>query len=257
MANTQISTMLATTAVLALAACGGGGSTPVEISPERIFSDGAGVARGVATDGDTVLIISDEIGFFVDSLQTEGVSSGPSSLPSDFAIVQTLTTNANIRQGAINSGSLVANVTIVEDLSGKTFSTILEIPGLNTLFASRGDAYRAAPAGSFTYNGTFVTGLRNINPQLEYGSFSLNTNFNNQTFTINGFNSFDTLSGSGVVNTSTGELASNTLTMNTSGTNRSASLYGSLHGNSAESVSGVFHSNEASPVYVGTFIGSR
>lgn len=243
-----------------LAACGGGGSsnTQVEISPERLFLDGAGVARGVAVDGSSVLIMIDDVAGFVDFIQTNGIDNSTSGLaPSNFNVVQSLSTNANLRQGAINSGSIVGNVIIVEDLGGQAFNALIEIPGQEIMIFTRGSKFGSAPSGSFTYSGTFVTGLRSVTPEIEYGSFALTANFNNKTFSINASNAFDTLSGSGSVNTSNGELASNSLVMNTSGTSRTASLYGSLHGNNAESVSGMFHSNEASPVYAGTFVGSR
>lgn len=257
MANTKLSTILATTAVLALTACGGGSSgVPIEIRPERIFSDGGGVASGKTTNGSSFVYIIDDVGEFVDFVQTNNTTGEGLDL-NTFGIVQILPTNANVRQGAANNGSLVGNITVVDDLGGRADIRIFEFPNTNIIFATVGDKFVSSPIGSLTYNGTFITGYRDINPLIEYGSFTLNANFTNKTFFINGSNDYDTLSGSGTMNIATGTLSSNTLTMNTSGTGRAASLYGNLHGNNAESVSGMFHSNSASQYYIGAFVGSR
>ena len=114
------------------------------------------------------------------------------------------------------------------------------------------------PTGTFQYQGTMATALRNVNnPQPQLGTFTLNANFSNSSFTINGNTLSDSISGSGVLNNTSGTLNSNSLSMVTSGTNRTATLYGQFHGDAAGSVSGAFHSNEANPRFGGFIVGSR
>ena len=265
MTKTKMNTLLATTAVLALSACGGSGdgsatNPTVSFTAVKAFSDVAGVARGVASDGSRSVVISPDIAEVVSSANSTTQQQIDGINASDFPIVQELSTNANLREGALSFDAfpgVVMNVLAIEDLGSDSAVVLLSIPTYGNAVIASGTPLTNIPSGNFTYSGTLGTGFRSVNPQIEYGSFLLTANFNNGTFTFDGSSLSDELSGSGNVNLVNGDLSSNNITMITSGTNRTASMYGQFHGNGATGVSGVFHSNEASPVYSGAFVGSR
>lgn len=263
MENTRISTMLATTAALALAACGGG-SSAVSNNPtttfnvERVFSDNAGVARAVSSNGVQGYVIMPDVGLLVQTSNEVSAEDLTSIQVSDFPIFQVLNSNAYLRQGAITVDGVVINVTAVEDLGGFAEAAFMEVPGyLNALIVA-GTQPTNLPSGTFQYQGTMGTALRYVNdPQPQLGDFTLIANFSTATFNVNGSTLSDTLTGSGVINNLNGTINANNLFITTSGTLRSATMYGQFHGNAASSVSGVFHSNEADPFYAGFIVGSR
>ncbi|MFU8864640.1 MAG: hypothetical protein ACNA7O_12060 [Rhodobacterales bacterium] len=254
---------LALPAVSLLAACGGSSTsssgsitTPpptVTYTTLRAFSDGAGVGRGVASDGtETVFIAPDIAEVVAIANQNDPVSDIQFS---DFAVVDTRPT-AVIRQGTITIEGQVANVTIIADNGGEAGLIYLDIPGYGDAVFAAGSAFGTAPNGSFTYNGVHVVADRFFGGS-EDGTFSLTADFNNQTFSYNGSTLSSSLSGSGTIDTVNGRFSSNTLSSNVGSDTGTASMYGQLHGNSAQSVSGVFHTNESDPFYAGAFVGSR
>lgn len=262
MANTTISTILATTAALALTACGGGSSgvsnnPTVNFTTVKQFSDGGGVATGVRSDGARSVFLAPEIADVVAAANSVTQNDIDGIVSSDFPIVQQLGTNANIRQGAMTIQGTVVNVTIFEDLGGNSEIELQEIPNFGNQLLAKGTPLGTIPSGTFVYNGTLGTGFRSVNPQIEFGSFSMSANFNAGTFTFNGSTLSDTLAGNGFVNVTNGSLASSNLNLTTSGTQRTATMYGNFHGGTAQGVSGIFHSNEASPLFSGGFVGSR
>ena len=247
-------TLLALPAVVLLAACGGGGDglATANFTTLKAFSDGAGVARGVASDGTQMVVIGPDIAEVVASAN----QNDPADLQfSDFAIVDTRPT-AVIRQGTATVDGQVANITIVEDKGGEAGLIYMEIPGGGDAVFATGSAFGAAPNGSYTYNGVHIIGDRVFGDQQD-GTFSLTADFNNQTFSYNGSTVSSSLSGSGTIDTVNGRFSSNTLNSNVDGDTAFATMYGQLHGDSAQSVSGVFHTNESDPSYAGAFVGSR
>ena len=248
--------LLALPAVALLAACGGGGGGDVSASANfttlRAFSDGAGVGRGVASDGTEAVFIAPDIAEVVAISNQDN----PVDLQfSDFAIVDTRPT-AVIRQGTVTVDGQVANVTIVEDNGGEAGLIYLEIPGYGDAVFATGSAFGAAPNGSFTYNGVHIIADRFFGDQQD-GTFSLTADFNSRTFTYNGSTISSSLSGSGSIDIVNGRFSSNALNSNVGGDTNTASMYGQLHGDSAQSVSGVFHTNESDPFNAGAFVGSR
>lgn len=254
--------MLATTAVLALAACGGGSSSvsnnpTANFTTIKQFSDGGGVATGVFSDGARSVLIAPGIVDVVAAANSTTQDDIDGIDFSDFPIVQQLGTNANIRQGAMTIEGIVVNNTIIEDLGGNSNIALQEIPNFGNQLIATGTSLGTIPSGSFVYNGTLGTGFRSLNPQIQFGSFSMSANFNAGTFNFNGSTLSDTLSGNGFINVTNGSLASGNLNLTTSGTQRTATMYGNFHGGTAQGVSGIFHSNEANPVFSGGFVGSR
>ena len=223
----------------------------------QVFGDRAGVARGTGNDGSQALIITPEVTAVVANASTVTASQIDDIQISDFPIVRRLETNANLRSGAITTDGITFNVLAVEDLGGEAGIILAEVPNVANIVMVAGSQYGAAPSGTFTYNGTMAMGRRKINASPEYGSFSMSADFSNQTFTYNGTTTSNSVAGSGVLDTTNGRFATNSLVINTGRVSRTGSMYGQTHGSSAQSVSGVFHTNETEPLYSGAFVGSR
>lgn len=247
-------------AVGTLAACGGS-STGSITSPTasfttlRAFSDGAGVGRGVASDGTETVFIAPDIAAVVASANQSSGTPIENIQFSDFSVVQTLPT-AVVREGTVTIEGEVANVVIVEDNGGEAGLVYVVFPGVADAVFASGSALGTAPNGTFTYNGVQVISDRFFGGA-EDGTFTLTADFTNRTFTYNGSTLSSTLTGSGTIDTANGRFASSNLSSTVGSDIGTASMYGQLHGSSAQSVSGVFHTNEADPFYAGAFVGSR
>lgn len=254
----KVKVALVAPAFALLAACGGGSTSVVpsaSFTTLRAFSDGAGVARGVATDGTETVFIAPDIAAVVAAANQ---SSGTEVLDiqfSDFPVVQTLPT-AVVRSGTLTVEGEVANVLIVEDNGGEAGLVYVEFPGYADAVFASGSAYGAAPGGEFTYSGAHIIADR-IFGGAEVGDFTLTANFTNGSFSYSGVTANTSLTGSGGIDVANGRFASAGMTSTAFGATSSASMYGQLHGSSAQSVSGVFHTNEANPLYAGAFVGSR
>lgn len=265
-------TLWALPAVGLLAACGGSSTsvTPTaSFTTLNAFSDGAGVGRGVASDGTEAVFIAPAIAEVVATANKTADTPVDDIQFSDFAVVQTLPT-AVVREGTITLEGQVANVLIVEDNGGEAGVIYLEFPGLaNAVFAT-GSAFGTAPNGEFTYNGVHIVGERGLGKRIDKGNFTLTADFNNKTFDYTGTTGISmqsgngtittvnsSLKGSGTIDTANGRFTSSNLSSNVYGSTNTASMYGQLHGTSSESVSGVFHTNESDPTYAGAFVGSR
>jgi len=245
-------------ALLALSGClgGGGGSSTPAFSTLRAFSDGAGVAAGT-DDGLRFIVITPDVAGVVSSLNNDS-SDSLDSRASDFPIVQVLSTNANLRQGALTVNGIAANMTIIQDLGGDAALALIEAPTLPAQIGfAFGQPLTGTPVGTHTYNGTMTMGVRGLIGGQQIGSFSMGADFSANTYTFTGTTANNSLSGSGVIDAQAGTFSSNNLTAVTTGTTRSATMHGQLHGNGATSVSGVFHTNESSPTHAGGFVGSR
>lgn len=258
----KLKASLAVCSVALLAACGGGSSgtsnnPTLSLSTVRVFSDNAGVARGTDNAGNTIVLLAPDIAATVSAANSPSQQSITDAEVSDFPIVQVLNTSANLRRGAMTVDGVAVNVDVIEDLGGEAAVIIYDIPGYANAVMTFGTPNGSVPSGTYQYTGTLGTGVRSTNPQIEFGSFTLNANFTNQSFSITGSTLSDTLSGNGLIDNSAGTLSSSNITMVTSGTNRTATLYGNFHGTSAQSVSGAFHTNEQNPVFAGAFVGSR
>lgn len=263
----SIKKLTAIPVLLSLSACGGGGSgggggggnsDPVaSFSTLKVFSDGSGVGSGVAEDGSRLVFIAPEIAAFVAEGNDLNAQDVPDLNISDFPVVQSLPTNANLREGTITENGVVFNVTFVEDLGGEGGLALLEIPNSASVGLATGSALTGNPIGSQTYSGTMTMGVRGATSNQEFGSFIMAADFDADTYAFDGATASNSLSGNGVIDIETGTFSSNGLNATTNGTNRTATMYGQLHGNDAESVSGVFHTNESNADYGGGFVGSR
>ena len=247
-----------------LTACGGSTtsvSETAQFTTLKQFSDSAGVARGVYADGtETVFIASNVAGIVTAANKSVGTTVGAtttyrSTAFSGVPVTQRLS-SAVVRRGTVVLEGQTANVLIVQENNGQAGLVYMAAPSGDILTAS-GTAFGAAPNGVFTYNGTHIIAERSLGGGAQDGTFSLQANFNNKTFSYNGKTTSTALTGSGTIDTVRGRISSNNLSSNVNGVTSTATLYGQLHGTVAQSTSGVFHTNEADPNYAGAFVGSR
>jgi len=255
--------MLSMAAFFALSGClgGGGGSSSAvaTVSVVSTFADGAGVSTGVANSEDgnlPVIIMAPEIVAVTNALNSDTDDDSDELDFDSLPIVQVLASGANCRQGTVTFDGQTVNAIAIDDRGDEAFLFGFESNGVAAAIAI-GTPLTGTPVGTQTYTGTLTMGVRGALALQELGSFTMGANFSTNTFTFNGTTTSNSLNGSGVIDTGNGTFASNNLTAVTNGTNRTATMFGNLHGNAATSVSGLFHTNEATPTHAGGFVGSR
>lgn len=249
-------------AILAVSACsgGGGGSNTISEAPAsvvRVFSDGSGVARGQnVNSGAKLLFVGPDIAQLVSD-----VNDGPApDAPELFGNIEPVGSapGGGIRQeGAISVGSVAANVTAVTNPDDTAGIFYFDDPNASSLVVASGSDHQSLPEGSFTYSGTLATGLRSTDPMIEYGTFTMDADFANQTFEFDGQTASDTLDAVGVIDVEDGQFSASNVQFVTSGTQRGGRLYGNVHGANGDAVSGVAHSGESSPVYGAAFVSTN
>ncbi len=255
--------------VAALSACGGGGGGSQQAVEENSskaevlvsLSDSQGVAR--ITDNDSVgLIYFPEISNFVSSYNSSSDNNNSSDIaslnPSSFPVIST-TTSTETRRGTFTIDGSSINVTALKNnKTSNAYGIYLELPGYADGYIMSGDSVSQIPvSGNQIFAGAFTQNARSVIAPGAIGSFSLNVNFSQRTFSLNASAASTSLSGSGVINISNGLFATSNATFSRNGVNYPATIYGNLVGSGASSVIGVFYTNDTSPDYAGTFLGSR
>ncbi len=241
-----------------LSGCGAGlqtSSNPFYVV--STFSDSGGVFQGVdSATGNVAVGISPDVVEVV-----KGANSSPSEGvtgidPSTFSL---MSSNAlgNVRQGTMTAGGITASLKILTNPSESVDLVFMSFPGVDHILMTKGSKLVGYPSGTFNYLGQVGTGRRQVGVAPEIGSFSLTANFNAGTYTYEGYTTNTSLTGSGVIDNTSGKIAGNSFTMTTPSRTYSASMYGNFHGNSAADVAGVFHTNDTNPDYAGGFVGSR
>ena len=239
-----------------LAACGGatGGGGAVSFTAVKVFSDNAGVARGVSSGGGELVYIAPNIVADVAASNASGASSSVDV--SQYPIVSQAS-GYNLRQGVMTLGSTSFNVVVAEKIgSGDASIAYLYNNSSDAIATISGNPFSSAPSGSHTYSGLYFAGARNSNFS-ETGTMSLTANFSSNTFTINNASGSTSLTGSGFIDSANGRISSGTLTFNSPSSTYTASTVGNLSGSGATEVKGVFYTNDANPDYAGAFAGSR
>lgn len=269
MRNT-IKVILATASVALLAACGGGGGgssqqATEESKPNAVvlvsLSNSQGVARFTSNDS-VGLIYFPQISAFVSGFNTADQNNDSSTIanlnPSSFPIIST-TATTETRRGTLTADGSTINVTALKNnLTNNAFGIYLEMPNDADGYVMAGDSVSQIPVnGAAVFSGAFTQNARSVIAPGEVGSFSLNVNYAQRTFSINASTNATSFVGSGVIDLSNGLFATSTANFSRNGVNYPASLYGNLVGNGASSVVGVFYTNDTSPDYAGTFFGSK
>ena len=244
---------------LALAGCGGGGGggnvNTVSAAPLKVFSDDAGVVKATdSSDNQVLYYLGPDATDFAAGVESGG-DAGDARF-SDFPQTST-TTYAKLRSGTFSVGSTTANVTVFEDNAGDAGIFYFEIPSVANFVMTTGEPLGTLPTTQLSYKGTFLAARRGVFSSNEAGTFTMTADFPNDVLSINGSTTNFALAGSNVSIANDGSFASTSTTFTTGGNNSAATLYGSFHGTSGGSVSGVFHTNESNPTYAGAFAGAQ
>lgn len=240
--------------ILALTVSGCGGSTTGTTSFQTmtVFSDDAGVAKGTRTDGRRMYYMAPNIVTDVAVSNESGPS--PSNLDiSSFPIVQR-EQGYNLRQGAIDG----FNVIIAEKIgSDKASIASLYDNSTNALAVSTG-ALTGNPTGTQTYRGLYVVGQRATN-WAETGSVTLEANFDSGSFSINASSDDTTLSGSGFVEVSSGQVSASNLQFTLDSGSYSATTLGLIGGADGSEIVGLWYTNDSDrdPDFAGGFATTK
>ena len=253
--------LVAVSVLAVLAACGGDGggansTLDANASTVRVFGDDSGIMRVVREDGSQGLFMISDVAEQVSLFNSNDAESDFNDT-TDLSSSGTVVGGATQLEGASTIGNLAGNITALEHPDGVARIVYLEVPNYTAIAGAAGNPVGSLPSGSFTYQGTLATGLRTQDPQLEYGTFTMDADFNAQTFDFNGQTASDTLQATGAIDVADGQFTSSNVLFVTSGTQRGGRLYGSIHGPNGETVSGLAHSNESSPVYGAAFVSTN
>ena len=239
-----------------VSSCGGGsGGTTATLSATAltVFNDGAGVGRVVNSSGSEFVYIAPNIVADVNAVNN---SDSVTSVDVTLYPIVSQSNGYNLRQGTLTSDGFTANVIVAEKIGAGNASIAYIYDSTNDALAAGGGSYSNAPSGSHSYNGLYVAGGR-YSSFAEIGSLSMNANFSNNTFSINGISSNSSLTGSGFIDPSNGRISGANLTFTRSGSSYGATTMGNLTGDGATDVSGVFYTNDTNPDYAGAYAGSR
>lgn len=268
MTKTKFNTLLATTAVLALSACGGSGdgtaANPTQPPPTttlKSYNDGSGVITGRLRTGENFSLATTnlETGLRVangtlDLVEVDGFEDGK------FYFVR--------REGISNSGDELVIETFGEilNLSGSEYTALsLVIVNDELGILSAGTPTVNLPTGTYVYSGT--SSVAGINGDGD-GTFAMNVNFNTNKADIAAsipentglrdnpayFFGADNIS----INSSSGSFSSSSAKIGLAGTSgNDASVHGYFAGSSAQGVHGIVYENGSTAQYTGGFYGSR
>ena len=241
-----------------LTGCGGGGGSPdVSYKAVRVFSDGSGVAIGTQDDNSKGLLLAPEIASLI-SLSAE--SDGNDDLDielEDFPIVGTTATSV-IRQGAVSSDGVTQNLLIYEAGNGEDGFALITMPeyGLE-YYLTGGEVLANVPSGTFVYRGDQIVRSYSGSGLDQSGTLQINANFDDGTFTYTGQTSTTSMNGTGILEAAQGRFTDTDASLTVGSRSYETTIHGLLHGDGAASAAGVFHSNEATPLYGGAFVAER
>ena len=244
-----------------LTACGGsgGGVGVIVNSAEAVkgFSDDFGLIQlknaGIKNGGYGYVLIESPA-MFINALDGDVAientwNTRPVSRNSGYAAVRE---NAFIESGISVNAAEYRDYTEISAIRYGRYSD-----GSLWMLQTIGDNYGSAPIGSLRYKGTLVMFDRNTNFSRQEGLVTVNVNFSDRAFDLNGETAAYSISGSGYVDTNFGTLSSSNSTVRVSGVNKNASINGSLHGTNASGVSGVIYTSGSTPRYTGAFAGAK
>lgn len=249
-----------------LSACGGGGggggtsATLNGLTTLNTFSDGHGILR-VRDDDSNVVAMVPNIGTIsgtVPATTTETVSVTALGVDTNgWGRYYSMTATVN--------GVAVSTAAWLDSTSNALmlYSHFQSNPAL---VAAGGPALSNIPSGSYVYRGVNVFGTRASGGgwASDAGTFTMSVNFDTGITDIvastpsNGGSPTSSLVHTNIpINLTAGTFQSSTATLSIGGATQSASVYGSFHGSGATGVSGIYHDNNSTPVYAGSFAGHR
>lgn len=263
--------------LMMLAACGGGGGgsgggveLQIRTTTLDVFDDLAGVAEyDLNAKGEHLNAEGEqERGYFISPqiVAIANEANGSSFINDDddevITNIQNLNNGTVLYEGYDDSDDetiLFTQITTDDESTGVEQHVYNSISG--SFFVSFGARFGSVPAGVHMYSGTQLSSARIGVSESAYGPFTLTADFSSERYSYNGTSAGTreqhSLSGSGDINIVNGSFYSDNMVFHDGRLNRTATQYGHLHGDQAETVSGLFHTNEANPVYGGGFVGSR
>ena len=236
-----------------LTACGGSGSGVISAIPIAGFSDDFGLIQLKTNTANSYVLVQEPANFIetFDGSQTGGVywKSQP--------VVRTVDW-AQVKETSYITNNFTINASEYSDISDISAIRYMRFADGSLLaLQSLGDAYGSAPEGSFRYKGNLLMFDRNTNFSRSSGTVTVNVDFSDKSFDLNGDTPSYTVSGTGYVDTNFGTLSSSTSTVRVFGVNKNASIKGSLHGTGADGVSGLIYTGGSTPRYTGAFAGAK
>lgn len=240
-------------AVLSLSACGGGETSSVSFQTLTIFTDNAGIASGKGSDGTRMYYMAPNI--VADVAGSNASDSSPNQVDvSSFPIISR-EQGYNLRQGAIDG----VNIVIAEKIGTDKASIAYLYDNYQDALAVGTAPLVGTPSGSHTYNGLYVVGQRGTG-WAEYGAVTLQADFNSGTFSINASSDDTSLSGSGFIEVSSGQVSGSNLVFNDVdyGTYDATTL-GLIGGANGSEIVGLWYTNESdgNPDFAGGYATSR
>ena len=244
--------------VFTLSACGGGGKPVVtSFNAVKLFSDGAGVGRATSSDGERAYFISPDIVDLVYFANFEDDSALDDDIDIQNYPLEAQVFGYDFRSG-VENGITISGWYKTGSYKGADASVVFMFPPIGDQIILAGvSELKGAPTGTYSYNGIYTVHDRAYDFD-EGGLVSISANFSNKTFTINASSPTTQLTGSGFLDINSGQISSTMLNFVETGVwSSKASLLGAVGGRNGSAVSGVWHTNESSPEYEGSFIGHR
>lgn len=243
----------------------------------KSFDDGSGVLRaemGVLASGATgkvnkLVAITPDISKWVSDLSASELQG---LIDHNLALQDSnFQDSATYYEGEVTIAGEIYTVAIFESHVGD--SSLVVGFGSNDVVnvtASAGTGATNIPAGEFTYNGLQIIGAKKFESDsigdpltTGVGRFTMVVDFGEQTGTYTGFTNVinpTSLNGNLVIDNTNGNITGSNLALGGSvnGINldgKTASLEGNFHGNGAQSVSGIFYTDDLE--YGGGFVGQK
>ncbi len=212
----------------------------------RTFDDDVGYAAGTDLSGARVIFASENITDVVAAANT-GTQLSLLNLSVDEYLLFKKTSNSTFREGEVVIEGVKYRVLVVQD--SREFANIYELYDslVDTGYlVARGSPLGTIPVGQFNYTGTFFealydTSLRGDSVTNAFGTMAATLDFENSTFTLDGNTPNISLTADGAIDNSKGLFSSNTATIEDYGTSKSGRVVGQLHGQSAETISGIWY----------------
>jgi hypothetical protein len=246
-------------ATFALTACGGGGGVTQGYSSVSVLSDASGVAKA-NLDSTTALVLIPSVDTYIANGNAGLNGAGDDNFELNQVPIIGTTSVATIRQGAVSaSDGISQNITVYEINDATEGFGLIELPqyGIRYFIAASEKPLSNIPSGTFTYTGNQVVRHWQGGSFKEFGDVTINADFTNKEFVYSGSSSNAGVNGIGYLDTSTGKLTSVDASLIANGSAYTATIHGLLSGAGASSITGVFHTNDASPDYAGAFVAKK
>ena len=237
---------------MSLSACGGGSTGSFSFQTLTIFTDDAGIASGTNSDGTRLYYIAPDI---VTDVALSNASGPATAVDVSSFPILSREQGYNLRQGAIDG----YNVVIAEKIGTDSASMVYLYNNFADALAVSTGSLTGTPSGIHSYRGLYAAGKRDTG-WAETGSVTLQANFNSGTFAINASSDDTTLSGSGFVEVSTGQVSgSNLLFTDVDYGSYAASTMGLIGGADGSEIVGLWYTTESDgdPDFAGGYAATK